>query len=131
MVALTTLTSVANAYFQVLASQDRIAPPSAISPATRILDAIKQRCKPAQEPTSTSRSESRSRQSKALVPPLRQTLALNINALATLVSRRGVHVAGGSMNQISSPQSRRAAVRLLTQRPDIRRQEAQLASHHR
>ena len=42
VVALTTLTSVANAYFQVLASQDRIRTAERnIASATRILDAIK------------------------------------------------------------------------------------------
>ena len=37
---------------------------------------------------------------KALVPPLRQTLDQNINALAVLVSRppESMHVAGGSLN---------------------------------
>ena len=46
VVALTTLTSVANAYFQVLASQDRIRTAQRnIASATRILDAIKQRLK--------------------------------------------------------------------------------------
>ena len=44
VVALTTLTSVANAYFQVLAAQDRIRTAERnIASATRILDAIKQR----------------------------------------------------------------------------------------
>ena len=44
VVALTTLTSVANAYFQVLASQDRLRTAERnIASATRILDAIKQR----------------------------------------------------------------------------------------
>ena len=44
VVALITLTSVANAYFQVLASQDRIrTAESNIASATRILEAIKER----------------------------------------------------------------------------------------
>ena len=46
VVALTTLTSVATAYFQVLASQDRIrTAESNIASAARVLDAIKQRFK--------------------------------------------------------------------------------------
>ena len=68
---------------------------------------------------------------RALVPPLRQTLDQNINALATLVSRppESVRVNGGSLNQIASPRvTPGLPSELLTQRPDIRRQEAQLAS---
>ena len=68
---------------------------------------------------------------RALVPPLRQTLDQNINALATLVSRppEAVRVTGGSLNQIASPRvTPGLPSELLTQRPDIRRQEAQLAS---
>src|SRR5204863_317189 len=67
----------------------------------------------------------------ALVPPLRQTLQQNINALATLVSRppESLRVTGGSMNQIVPPRvTPGLPSELLTQRPDIRRQEAQLAS---
>src|SRR3982074_2534695 len=68
---------------------------------------------------------------RALVPPLRQTLAQNVNALATLVSRppESVRVIGGSLYQIGSPRvTPGLPSELLTQRPDIRRQEAQLAS---
>jgi len=67
----------------------------------------------------------------AAVPPLRQTRDQNVNALATLVSRppESLHVAGGSMNRISSPRvTPGLPSELLTQRPDIRQQEAQLAS---
>src|ERR1700709_1873940 len=46
VVALTTLTAVANAYFQVLASQDRIRTAERnIASASRILDAVKDRFK--------------------------------------------------------------------------------------
>ena len=59
---------------------------------------------------------------RALVPPLRQTLDQNINALATLVSRppEAVRVSGGSLNQIASPRvTPGLPSELLTQRPDI------------
>jgi outer membrane protein, multidrug efflux system len=65
------------------------------------------------------------------VPPLPPTLAQNINALATLVSLppESIHVVGGSLGGISSPRvTPGLPSELLTQRPDIRRQEAQLAS---
>jgi multidrug efflux system outer membrane protein len=133
VVALTTLTSVANAYFQVLASQDRIhtAERNIVS-ATRVLDAIKQRFKAGTgTDLDVAQQESVVANQKAAVPPLRLTLAQNINALATLVSRppESLHVSGGSMSKISSPRvTPGLPSELLTQRPDIRRQEAQLAS---
>jgi outer membrane protein, multidrug efflux system len=133
VVALTTLTSVANAYFQVLASQDRIRTAQHnIASATRILDAIKERFKAGTlTDLEVAQQESVLANQKALVPPLRQTLAQNVNALATLVSRppESVHVTGGSLDQIGSPRvTPGLPSELLTQRPDIRRQEAQLAS---
>jgi multidrug efflux system outer membrane protein len=133
VVALTTLTSVANAYFQVLASQDRIRVAERnIASATRILTAIKERFKAGTgTDLDVAQQESVLGNQKALVPPLRQTLAQNINALATLVSRppESVHITGGSLNRITPPRvTPGLPSELLTQRPDIRRQEAQLAS---
>jgi NodT family efflux transporter outer membrane factor (OMF) lipoprotein len=133
VVALTTLVSVANAYFQVLVSQDRIRIAEGnIASATRILNAIKERFKAGTgTDLDVAQQESVLNNQKALVPPLRQTLAQNINALATLVSRppESVHITGGSLNRSSSPRvTPGLPSELLTQRPDIRRQEAQLAS---
>lgn len=133
VVALTALVAVANAYFQVLASQDRIrSAQSNIAAATRILDAIKQRLSAGTgTDLDVAQQESVLANQKALVPPLRQTLAQNINALATLVSRppESVRVTGGSLNRIAAPRvTPGLPSELLTQRPDIRRQEAQLAS---
>jgi outer membrane protein, multidrug efflux system len=131
--ALTTLTSVATAYFQVLASQDRIrTAESNIASAARVLDAIKQRFKAGTgTDLDVAQQESVLANQRAAVPPLRQTLEQNINALAILVSRpsESLHVAGGSMNQIAVPRiTPGLPSELLTQRPDIRRQESQLAS---
>ena len=133
VVALTTLVTVANAYFQVLASQDRIRTAERnIASATRILEAIRQRFEAGTgTDLDVAQQESVVANQKALVPPLRQTLAQNINALATLVSRppERLHVRGGSLNRISPPRvTPGLPSELLTQRPDIRRQELQLAS---
>jgi NodT family efflux transporter outer membrane factor (OMF) lipoprotein len=133
VVALTTLTSVANAYFQVLASQDRIRTAEQnIASATRVLNAIRDRFKAGTgTDLDVAQQEAVLGNQKAAVPPLRQTLAQNIIALATLVSRppEGLHVTGGSMNRIASPRvTPGLPSEILTQRPDIRRQEAQLAS---
>jgi outer membrane protein, multidrug efflux system len=133
VVALTALASVANAYFQVLASQDRIRTAEGnIASATRVLEAIKERLKAGTgTDLDVAQQEVILGNQKAAVPPLRQTLAQNINALATLVARppERAHVTGGSLNAISSPRvTPGLPSELLTQRPDIRRQEAQLAS---
>ncbi|MDE2379614.1 efflux transporter outer membrane subunit, partial [Bradyrhizobium sp.] len=133
VVALTTLTSVANAYFQVLASQDRLRTAQGnIASAQRILDAIRERRKAGTgTDLDVAQQESVLANQKALVPPLRQTLDQNANALAVLVSRplESVRVSGGSLNQVAIPRvSPGLPSELLTQRPDIRRQEAQLAS---
>jgi NodT family efflux transporter outer membrane factor (OMF) lipoprotein len=133
VVALTTLAAVANAYFQVLASQDRLRTASSnIASATRILDAIKARFRAGTgTDLDVAQQEAVLANQRALVPPLRQTLAQNVNALATLVARppESVKVTGGSLNQISPPRvTPGLPSELLTQRPDIRRQEAQLAS---
>jgi multidrug efflux system outer membrane protein len=133
VVALTTLASVANAYFQVLASQDRVRIAERnIASATRILSAIRERFKAGTgTDLDVAQQESVLNNQKALVPPLRQTLAQNVNALATLVARppESVRITGGSLSRISSPRvTPGLPSELLTQRPDIRRQEAQLAS---
>src|SRR5438105_1421614 len=133
VVALTTLTTVANAYFQVLTAQDRIRTAQRnIASAERILNAIKDRFKAGTgTDLDVAQQESVVANQRALVPPLRQTLDQNINALATLVSRppEAVRITGGSLNQIGSPRvTPGLPSELLTQRPDIRRQESQLAS---
>jgi outer membrane protein, multidrug efflux system len=131
--ALTTLTAVATAYFQVLASQDRIRTANNnIASALRILEAIRQRFKAGTgTDLDVAQQESVLANQRAAVPPLRQALDQNINALALLVSRpsESLNVTGGSMNHIAIPRvTPGLPSELLTQRPDIRRQEAQLAS---
>jgi outer membrane protein, multidrug efflux system len=133
VIALTTLTTVANAYFQVLAAQDRIRTAERnIASAARILDAIKQRLNAGTgTDLDVAQQESVLANQRAAVPPLRQTLGQNINALATLVARppESVKVKGGSLDRIAAPRvTPGLPSELLTQRPDIRRQETQLAS---
>jgi NodT family efflux transporter outer membrane factor (OMF) lipoprotein len=133
VVALTAMASVANSYFQVLAAQDRIRTANRnIASAQRILDAIKQRLAAGTgSDLDVAQQESVLGNQRAAVPPLRQTLAQYANALATLVARppESVRILGGSLNQIAPPRvTPGLPSELLTQRPDIRRQEAQLAS---
>jgi outer membrane protein, multidrug efflux system len=133
VVALTTLTAVATAYFQVLAAQDRLRTANTnVASALRILEAIKQRFKAGTgTDLDVAQQESVLANQRAAIPPLLQTRDQNINALALLVSRptERVQITGGSMNQLASPRvTPGLPSELLTQRPDIRRQEAQLAS---
>jgi outer membrane protein, multidrug efflux system len=133
VVALTSLVGVANAYFQVLAAQDRIRiANNNIASAQRIYDAFKQRLDVG---TATdldlAQQQAALENQKASLPLLRQALAQNVNALAVLVSRppENVNVKGGSLRGIGIPRvTPGLPSELLTQRPDIRRTEAQLAS---
>jgi multidrug efflux system outer membrane protein len=131
--ALTTLTAVATAYFQVLASQDRIKTANGnVASAQRILDAIKVRFKTGTgTDLDVAQQESVLANQRAAIPTLRQTLDQNINALALLLARppESLKVAGGSMNRVAIPRvTPGLPSELLTQRPDIKRQEAILAS---
>ena len=131
--ALTTLTAVATAYFNVLASQDRLrTAQNNIASAQRILNAVQDRRKAGTgTDLDVAQQESVLANQKALVPPLKQTLDQNINALAVLVSRptESIHISGGSLASIATPRvTPGLPSEILTQRPDIRRQEAQLAS---
>ena len=131
--ALTTLTAVATAYFQVLASQDRIRTANSnVASAQRILDAIRERFKAGTgTDLDVAQQESVLANQRAAIPTLRQTLDQNINALALLLARppENLKVAGGSMNQLAIPRvTPGLPSELLTQRPDIKRQEAQLTS---
>src|SRR5262249_7126800 len=68
---------------------------------------------------------------KASLPPLRQTLAQSTYALAVLVARppENVRIRGGGLGQIALPRvTPGLPSQILTQRPDVRREEAQLAS---
>lgn len=133
VVALTTLASVANAYFQVVAAQDRLRiANNNIASAQRIYDAIKARVDVGTgSDLDLAQQESVLNNQRATVPPLRQTLAQNANILATLVARppERVRISGGSLGQIAIPRvTPGLPSELLMQRPDIRRQESQLAS---
>lgn len=133
VVALATLVGVANAYFQVLTAQDRIRiANNNIASAQRIYDAFKERVEVG---TATdldlAQQESALAIQRANLPLLRQALAQNVHALAVLVARpaESIRIRGGSLRRIALPRvTPGLPSELLTQRPDIRRAEAQLAS---
>jgi multidrug efflux system outer membrane protein len=133
VVGLSTVVSAANAYFQVLAAQDRLkAAHDDIVSATRVLDLIKQRVNAGTASAlDIAQQESVVYNLRAAIPPLQQTLKQNRVALAILMGRspEQVHIRGGSLNSMAIPRvTPGLPSELLTQRPDIRKAEANLAA---
>ena len=133
VVTLTTLVTVANTYFQVLAAQDqlRVARRN-LAAAERILTLIKQQfAGGTASQLDLSQQEALVSTERAAIPPLEVTLKQNIAALALLVARApaNFNVAGGALTAIVVPRvTPGLPSELLYQRPDIRQAEAQLAS---
>jgi outer membrane protein, multidrug efflux system len=133
VVALTTIVTVANTYFQVLAAQDqlRVARRN-LAAAERILTLIKQQFNGGTaSQLDLSQQEALVSTERAAIPPLEITLKQNIAALALLVARPPANftVNGGSLTQIAVPRvTPGMPSELLNQRPDVRLAEAQLAS---
>ena len=133
VVGLTTMVATANAYFQVLAAQDRLqAARENIASASRVLNLIQQRLNAGTASAlDTAQQESLLATQRAAVPQLQQTLTQNRNALALLIARspESVRIRGGSLRGITYPRvTPGLPSELLAQRPDIREAEAQLAA---
>ena len=133
VVGLTTVVATANAYFQVLAAQDRLgAANENLQSATRVLNLIQQRLTAGTASAlEVAEQQSVVNTQKASIPQLEQTLRQNKNALALLIARSPEHVSirGGSLRGITYPRvTPGLPSELLTQRPDIREAEARLAS---
>ncbi len=133
VVELSTVVSAANAYFQVLTSQDRLRVADAnLKAATRVLNLIVQRVNAGTASAlDTAQQESVVYTQRASIPPLRQTLKQNRTALAILMARspESVRIRGGSLHSIAIPRvTPGLPSELLTQRPDIREAEANLAA---
>jgi NodT family efflux transporter outer membrane factor (OMF) lipoprotein len=133
VVALTTLVSVANFYFNVLASQDRLRiARSNLQAATVILDAIQQRKKfGTASDLEVAQQASLVATQRAFIPPLEITLRQSKMALALLVGRAPEHfnAAGGTMRTVAIPRvSPGLPSELINQRPDIHEAEANLRS---
>jgi NodT family efflux transporter outer membrane factor (OMF) lipoprotein len=133
VVGLSTVVGAANAYFQVLAAQDRLRVANEnLQSASRVLNLIQQRLNAGTASAlDTAQQESLVNSQRAAIPPLEQTLTQSRNALAVLMARSPEHVRirGGSLRGISYPRvTPGLPSELLTQRPDIREAEAALAS---
>jgi outer membrane protein, multidrug efflux system len=133
VVTLTTIVTVANTYFQVLAAQDelRVARRN-LAAAERILVLIKQQfAGGTASQLDVSQQEALVSTERAAIPPLEVTVRQNTAALAVLVARAPANftINGGSMTQIAVPRvTPGLPSELLYQRPDVRQAEAQLAS---
>ena len=133
VVGLTTVVATANAYFQVLAAQDRLrVARENMRSATRVLNLIQQRLNAGTASAlDTAQQESLVNTQRAAIPPLEQTLKQNRNALAVLIARspERVRIRGGSLRGIATPRvTPGLPSELLAQRPDIREAEANLAA---
>jgi NodT family efflux transporter outer membrane factor (OMF) lipoprotein len=120
-------------YFQVLAAQDRlrIARDNEAS-ATRILNLIKQQFSAGtSSDLNVAQQESLVNALRAAIPPLVITLRQSQAALALLIARpvERVVIRGGTMRTIAIPRiTPGLPSELITQRPDVRQAEAQLAA---
>jgi NodT family efflux transporter outer membrane factor (OMF) lipoprotein len=133
VIALTTLVTVANAYFNVLDAQDRLRiARENVRASSRVLDLIRQRKSAGTaSDLEVSQQESLVGQLRASIPPLEIIARQNRMALAVLVGRAPEHflVAGGSANRVRIPRVAPGLPSdLLDQRPDIRQAEANLKS---
>jgi NodT family efflux transporter outer membrane factor (OMF) lipoprotein len=132
-VALATAASVANTYFAVLAAQDRLRiAEDNLRIAERVLEAVRGRLNVGTGTAlDVAQQESVLATQRASIPPLRQELQQNRNALAVLIGRtpESVAVAGGSLDRLRLPAVRAGLPsQLLLRRPDIARDEANLAA---
>jgi outer membrane protein, multidrug efflux system len=133
VVTLTTIVTVADTYFQVLAAQDEIrVTRQNLAAAERILNLIKKQfAGGTASQLDVSQQEALAATQRAAIPPLEVTLGQNIAALALLVGRAAPNftVHGGSLSQIAVPRvTPGMPSELLYQRPDVRQAEAMLAS---
>jgi outer membrane protein, multidrug efflux system len=133
VVGLTTVVSVINTYFQVLASRDRLrVARENLAAATRVFNLIKERFDVGTASAlDIAQQESVVNTQRAAIPPLEQSLRQDMTTLAVLIGRPPEHVMirGGSMSQIFVPPVTPGLPSdLIAQRPDIRQAEADLAS---
>ena len=133
VVTLTTIVTVANTYFQVLAAQDQLrVTRENLAAAERILNLIKKQFNAGTaSQLDVSQQEALAATQRAAIPPLEVTVGQNIAALALLVGRAAPNftIHGGSLSTIAVPRvTPGLPSELLYQRPDVRQAEAQLAA---
>ncbi|GLS20400.1 RND transporter [Labrys miyagiensis] len=134
-VELTTIASVANAYFSILAAQDRlgIARDNATS-ASSILTILNNQLKAGTTTAlAVAQQQSLLDQQRASIPPLELSIAENRAAIALLVGKPPalVSVKGGGTGSVHAPVvAAGIPSQLLTRRPDVAAAQATLISSH-
>jgi multidrug efflux system outer membrane protein len=134
-VELTTIASVANAYFAILAAQDRVAiARQNVASASHILDLINnQFTAGTASGLDVAQQQSLVGQQKASIPPLQLSIEQNKAAIALLVGKPPalVKIGGGGMGRLHPPRvSAGLPSQLLTRRPDVAAAQATLISSH-
>ena len=133
VVALATVASVANQYFNVVSAQDRLRiARDNLAIAERVLGAVRGRLSVGTATVlDTAQQESVVATQRAVIPTLQQQVEQNRNTLAVLVGRtpESASVRGGSLDRLRVPRvAPGLPAELLLRRPDIAEQEANLAS---
>ena len=133
VVALTTVVSVANAYFLAQSAHERLTVArNNLAAATRVLRLIEERFKVGTASAlDTAQQESLVNQVRAALPLLEQQLRENVVVLGVLLGRAPSRVSVrtvGLRHIAIPPVTPGLPADLLVQRPDIREAEAQLAS---
>lgn len=133
VLALSTVASVANTYFDVLAAQDRLRiARDNITIAQRVLDAVRGRLSVGTATAlDVAQQESVLATQRASIPTLEQQVQQNRNVLAVLLGRtpESVSIRGGSLDGLAIPRvTPGLPAELLLRRPDIAEQEANLES---
>jgi NodT family efflux transporter outer membrane factor (OMF) lipoprotein len=132
-IAVSTVVSVATAYFLVVSSQERLRTAREnVAAANRVLILIRQRFEAGTvSALEVAQQEALVAAQRATIPQLDQTLRQSMALLAVLVGRtpESLKVRGGSLYGLGLPRlSPGLPSELLLQRPDIRSAEAQLAA---
>ncbi len=133
VVALTAITTVANTYFNIIGSQDRLKIlHKDVEDSSRILDLINQQFNAGTvSQINVAQQQALVATLKAQIPPVELTLQQNFAALAVLIGRAPERTVarGGSMMDTTIPRvTPGLPSELLNQRPDLRQSEAQLAA---
>ena len=133
VVEITTLSSVANTYFQILDARDRLRIARRnLSDSSRILALIKQQFDVGTvSELNVAQQESLVEQVRATIPPLEQTLGQNTAALAVLIGKAPEHfnTRGPGLEGIAVPRVTPGLPSdLMNRRPDVRQAEEQLKS---
>jgi outer membrane protein, multidrug efflux system len=131
-VAVSTVVTVATAYFLVVTSQERLrSARQNLASAERVLTLVRQRFEAGTASAlEVAQQETLVATQRAVIPQLDQTLRQNMAILAVLVGRApaNLKVRGGSLYRLGIPRvSPGLPSELLLQRPDIRSAETQLA----